>query len=160
MWFPCCFVSVSVQEQWGHVEEIELVNDGSGLGFGIVGGKATGVVVRTLVPNSIAHKVCALSSSPTRLCCLLCNIHRIGCQVSCAIVVQSARMLRWIQKHHILLSYSLWAMHSVPQSPQQDCACPCRCLPSVFIGTSGQAVSWIQQRWPSQCLTIYEKRGM
>ncbi|XP_063057037.1 inaD-like protein [Engraulis encrasicolus] len=43
-------------EQWGHVEEIELVNDGSGLGFGIVGGKATGVVVRTLVPNSIAHK--------------------------------------------------------------------------------------------------------
>uniref|UniRef100_A0A6Q2ZLK0 PATJ crumbs cell polarity complex component n=1 Tax=Esox lucius TaxID=8010 RepID=A0A6Q2ZLK0_ESOLU len=44
------------QEQWGHVEEIELVNDGSGLGFGIVGGKATGVVVRTLVPNSVADK--------------------------------------------------------------------------------------------------------
>ncbi|XP_034149618.1 inaD-like protein isoform X2 [Esox lucius] len=43
-------------EQWGHVEEIELVNDGSGLGFGIVGGKATGVVVRTLVPNSVADK--------------------------------------------------------------------------------------------------------
>uniref|UniRef100_A0A4W5RB03 PATJ crumbs cell polarity complex component n=1 Tax=Hucho hucho TaxID=62062 RepID=A0A4W5RB03_9TELE len=46
----------TVQEQWGHVEEIELVNDGSGLGFGIVGGKATGVVVRTLVPNSVADK--------------------------------------------------------------------------------------------------------
>ncbi|KAL2089670.1 hypothetical protein ACEWY4_014358 [Coilia grayii] len=43
-------------EQWGHVEEIELVNDGSGLGFGIVGGRTTGVVVRTLLPNSIAHK--------------------------------------------------------------------------------------------------------
>eukprot|EP00063_Salmo_salar_P096589 XP_014071424.1 PREDICTED: inaD-like protein isoform X3 [Salmo salar] len=43
-------------EQWGHLEEIELVNDGSGLGFGIVGGKATGVVVRTLVPNSVADK--------------------------------------------------------------------------------------------------------
>ncbi|XP_048109092.1 inaD-like protein isoform X2 [Alosa alosa] len=43
-------------EQWDHVEEIELVNDGSGLGFGIVGGKATGVIVRTLVPNSVAHK--------------------------------------------------------------------------------------------------------
>ncbi|XP_046892816.1 inaD-like protein isoform X2 [Hypomesus transpacificus] len=43
-------------EEWGHVEHIELLNDGSGLGFGIVGGKATGVVVRTLVPNSVADK--------------------------------------------------------------------------------------------------------
>ncbi|XP_034559234.1 inaD-like protein [Notolabrus celidotus] len=43
-------------EQWGHVEEIELVNDGSGLGFGIVGGKTSGVVVRTLLPNSVADK--------------------------------------------------------------------------------------------------------
>uniref|UniRef100_A0AAZ3SG52 InaD-like protein n=1 Tax=Oncorhynchus tshawytscha TaxID=74940 RepID=A0AAZ3SG52_ONCTS len=46
----------AVQEQWGHMEEMELLNDGSGLGFGIVGGKATGVVVRTLVPNSVADK--------------------------------------------------------------------------------------------------------
>ncbi|KAI1891911.1 hypothetical protein AGOR_G00148590 [Albula goreensis] len=38
------------------MEEIELVNDGSGLGFGIVGGKATGVVVRTLVPGSVADR--------------------------------------------------------------------------------------------------------
>lgn len=54
--------TLSLQDQWGHVEEIELVNDGSGLGFGIVGGKTTGVVVRTLVPNSVAHKVCAYSA--------------------------------------------------------------------------------------------------
>ncbi|MEQ2288950.1 hypothetical protein AMECASPLE_028235, partial [Ameca splendens] len=42
--------------QWGHVEEIELSNDGSGLGFGIVGGKKSGVVVRTLIPNSVADR--------------------------------------------------------------------------------------------------------
>ncbi|XP_045061262.1 inaD-like protein isoform X3 [Coregonus clupeaformis] len=53
---PGPIIQKSVQEQWGHVEEMELVNDGSGLGFGIVGGKATGVVVRTLVPNSVADK--------------------------------------------------------------------------------------------------------
>lgn len=46
-----------LKDQWGHVEEIELLNDGSGLGFGIVGGKTTGVVVRTLVPNSVADRV-------------------------------------------------------------------------------------------------------
>uniref|UniRef100_A0A8C0YN92 PATJ crumbs cell polarity complex component n=1 Tax=Cyprinus carpio carpio TaxID=630221 RepID=A0A8C0YN92_CYPCA len=43
-------------QTWGHVEEIELVNDGSGLGFGIVGGKATGMVVRTVLPDSVADK--------------------------------------------------------------------------------------------------------
>nr|XP_057928147.1 inaD-like protein [Doryrhamphus excisus] len=42
--------------QWGHVEEIQLVNDGSGLGFGIVGGKTTGVVVRTLLTGSVADR--------------------------------------------------------------------------------------------------------
>nr|XP_048717181.1 inaD-like protein isoform X1 [Caretta caretta] len=42
--------------QWGHVEEVELVNDGSGLGFGIVGGKSNGVVVRTVVPGGLADR--------------------------------------------------------------------------------------------------------
>lgn len=55
---PCVCLCVCLQEQWGHVEEIELMNDGSGLGFGIVGGKAAGVVVRTVVPMSVADKVC------------------------------------------------------------------------------------------------------
>uniref|UniRef100_A0A6I8NJV7 PATJ crumbs cell polarity complex component n=1 Tax=Ornithorhynchus anatinus TaxID=9258 RepID=A0A6I8NJV7_ORNAN len=41
---------------WGHVEEVELVNDGSGLGFGIVGGKSSGVVVRTIVPGGLADR--------------------------------------------------------------------------------------------------------
>uniref|UniRef100_A0A8D2L6H0 PATJ crumbs cell polarity complex component n=1 Tax=Varanus komodoensis TaxID=61221 RepID=A0A8D2L6H0_VARKO len=41
---------------WGHIEEVELINDGSGLGFGIVGGKPIGVVVRTIVPGGLADK--------------------------------------------------------------------------------------------------------
>uniref|UniRef100_A0A8C1WR63 InaD-like protein n=1 Tax=Cyprinus carpio TaxID=7962 RepID=A0A8C1WR63_CYPCA len=53
-----CPITTLPQEVWGHVEEIELVNDGSGLGFGIVGGKATGMVVRTVLPDSVADKVC------------------------------------------------------------------------------------------------------
>lgn len=46
-----------LQAQWGHVEEIELFNDGSGLGFGIVGGKTSGMVVRTIIPDSVADRV-------------------------------------------------------------------------------------------------------
>ncbi|XP_075792235.1 inaD-like protein isoform X3 [Pelodiscus sinensis] len=42
--------------QWGHTEEVELINDGSGLGFGIVGGKSNGVVVRTIVPGGLADR--------------------------------------------------------------------------------------------------------
>lgn len=63
-----CDVCLS-KDHWGHLEEIELVNDGSGLGFGIVGGKTTGVVVRTLVPNSVADEVSG--GFRTRACCLL-----------------------------------------------------------------------------------------
>lgn len=42
--------------RWGHIEDVELVNDGSGLGFGIVGGKSSGVVVRTIVPGGLADR--------------------------------------------------------------------------------------------------------
>ncbi|XP_075688825.1 inaD-like protein isoform X2 [Rhinoderma darwinii] len=44
------------QISWGHVEEIELINDGSGLGFGIVGGRASGVIVRTILPEGLADQ--------------------------------------------------------------------------------------------------------
>ncbi|KAM9243826.1 inaD-like protein isoform 2-T2 [Dugong dugon] len=42
--------------RWGRVEDVELINDGSGLGFGIVGGKSSGVVVRTIVPGGLAAR--------------------------------------------------------------------------------------------------------
>ncbi|XP_075413122.1 inaD-like protein isoform X2 [Tenrec ecaudatus] len=41
---------------WRHIEDVELINDGSGLGFGIVGGKSSGVVVRTIVPGGLADR--------------------------------------------------------------------------------------------------------
>ena len=36
------------------VEVIDLVNNGSGLGFGIIGGQQPGVVVKTILPNGVA----------------------------------------------------------------------------------------------------------
>ena len=38
------------------VEVIELVNDGTGLGFGIIGGQQTGVVVKTILPGGVADR--------------------------------------------------------------------------------------------------------
>lgn len=38
------------------MEVIDLVNDGSGLGFGIIGGRSTGVVVKTILPGGVADR--------------------------------------------------------------------------------------------------------
>uniref|UniRef100_A0ABD2X0H4 Multiple PDZ domain protein n=1 Tax=Trichogramma kaykai TaxID=54128 RepID=A0ABD2X0H4_9HYME len=45
-----------LQTEYSQVEIINLVNDGSGLGFGIVGGKSTGVVVKTILPGGVADR--------------------------------------------------------------------------------------------------------
>uniref|UniRef100_A0AAV2LGJ6 PDZ domain-containing protein n=1 Tax=Knipowitschia caucasica TaxID=637954 RepID=A0AAV2LGJ6_KNICA len=37
-----------------HLEIVELINDGKGLGFGIVGGRSTGVMVKTILPGGAA----------------------------------------------------------------------------------------------------------
>jgi len=34
-----------------------LMNDGTGLGFGIIGGKSTGVVIKTILPGGVSDKV-------------------------------------------------------------------------------------------------------
>uniref|UniRef100_A0A1I8FB13 PDZ domain-containing protein n=1 Tax=Macrostomum lignano TaxID=282301 RepID=A0A1I8FB13_9PLAT len=42
--------------EWTELEVIDLLNDGSGLGFGIVGSKSTGVVVRTILSGGAADR--------------------------------------------------------------------------------------------------------
>ncbi|CAG2102660.1 unnamed protein product, partial [Medioppia subpectinata] len=42
--------------EWAQIEAIELDNDGSGLGFGIIGGRSTGVIIKTLVPGGVADR--------------------------------------------------------------------------------------------------------
>ncbi|CAF3782130.1 unnamed protein product [Rotaria magnacalcarata] len=41
---------------WTQIEVVDLINDGSGLGFGISGNQSTGVVVKAIIPGSIADK--------------------------------------------------------------------------------------------------------
>lgn len=49
--------SFQLNSDWVQVEVIDLLNDGTGLGFGIIGGKSTGVVVKTILPGGVADKV-------------------------------------------------------------------------------------------------------
>jgi hypothetical protein len=50
--------------EWAQVEVIDLINDGSGLGFGIIGGRSTGVVVKTILPGGVADRVSVQRGSP------------------------------------------------------------------------------------------------
>ncbi|KAJ3649879.1 hypothetical protein Zmor_021596 [Zophobas morio] len=43
--------------EWAQVEVIDLINDGSGLAFGIIGGRSTGVVVKTILPGGVADRI-------------------------------------------------------------------------------------------------------
>ncbi|KAL7727750.1 hypothetical protein ACLKA6_008082 [Drosophila palustris] len=42
--------------EWSQVEVIDLINDGSGLGFILVGGRSTGVVIKALTPGGVAER--------------------------------------------------------------------------------------------------------
>ena len=48
---------LQLSTEWSQLEVIDLLNDGSGLGFGIIGGKSTGVVVKTILPGGISDRV-------------------------------------------------------------------------------------------------------
>ena len=45
-----------VPSDWCQVEIIELINNGSGLGFGIIGGQQAGVIVKTILPDGVADR--------------------------------------------------------------------------------------------------------
>lgn len=42
--------------EWAQVEVVDLINDGNGLGFNLVGGRSTGVVIKYVLPGGVAEK--------------------------------------------------------------------------------------------------------
>lgn len=46
--------NIGLPSDWCQVEVIELINSGSGLGFGIIGGQQPGVIVKTILPGGVA----------------------------------------------------------------------------------------------------------
>ena len=50
-------LSAQLTTDWSQVEIIDLYNEGSGLGFGIAGGRSTGVIVKTIVSGGPADVV-------------------------------------------------------------------------------------------------------
>lgn len=101
--------------EWSQVEVIDLVNDGSGLGFGIVGGRSTGVVVKSILPGGIADKDNRLQSGD--------HILQIGEVNLCGLAAdQVATVLRQAgQEVGFEIVIQLFIVIGLPQYESSDC---------------------------------------
>ncbi|CAL4121137.1 unnamed protein product, partial [Meganyctiphanes norvegica] len=86
----------SLNTEYAQVEVIDLVNDGSGLGFGIIGGRSTGVVVKTILPGGVADRDGRLQSGDHILQIGNVNLRGMGSDQVAAVLRQSGSYVRLI----------------------------------------------------------------
>ncbi|XP_069374460.1 multiple PDZ domain protein isoform X1 [Paralichthys olivaceus] len=79
-----------------HIETIELVNDGTGLGFGIVGGKTTGVIVKTILPGGIADQDGRLRSGDHILRIGDTDLHGLGSEQVAQVLRQCGNRVKLV----------------------------------------------------------------
>ena len=82
--------------EWTQLEVIDLLNDGSGLGFGIIGGKSTGVVVKTILPGGVSDKDGHLHSGDHILQIGDVNVRGMGSEQVATVLRQSGAHVRLI----------------------------------------------------------------
>lgn len=82
--------------EWAQVESIDLLNDGSGLGFGIIGGRSTGVVVKTILPGGVADRDGRLQSGDHILQIGDVNLRGMGSEQVAMVLRQSGSHVRLI----------------------------------------------------------------
>ncbi|KAF5292771.1 hypothetical protein FQA39_LY13816 [Lamprigera yunnana] len=82
--------------EWSQVEVIDLINDGSGLGFGIVGGRSTGVVIKSILPGGIADKDNRLQSGDHILQIGDVNLRGLGSDQVASVLRQTGSQVRMV----------------------------------------------------------------
>ncbi|XP_017774513.1 PREDICTED: uncharacterized protein LOC108561189 isoform X2 [Nicrophorus vespilloides] len=81
---------------WAQVEVIDLINDGSGLAFGIIGGRSTGVVVKTIVPGGVADRDGRLQSGDHILQIGEVNLRGLGSEQVASVLRQCGVHVRLV----------------------------------------------------------------
>lgn len=82
--------------EWAQVQSIELVNDGTGLGFGIIGAKTSGVIVKTIVAGGVADRDCRLLSGDHILQIGDVNLHEMVSEQVASVLRQSGTHVRLV----------------------------------------------------------------
>ncbi|KAL3289438.1 hypothetical protein HHI36_022863 [Cryptolaemus montrouzieri] len=85
-----------ISSEWSQVESIDLINDGTGLGFGIVGMKNMGVVVKTILPGGVADRDGRLQSGDHILQIGDVNLHEMGSEQVATVLRQSGTHVRLV----------------------------------------------------------------
>ncbi|XP_055607424.1 patj homolog [Uranotaenia lowii] len=75
--------------EWSRIVDIELVNDGTGLGFGIIGSRATGVTVKTILAGGVADRDNRLQSGDQILQIGDVNLHEMVSEQVASVLRQS-----------------------------------------------------------------------
>uniref|UniRef100_A0A1I8IM30 PDZ domain-containing protein n=1 Tax=Macrostomum lignano TaxID=282301 RepID=A0A1I8IM30_9PLAT len=86
----------SLNTEWTELEVIDLANDGSGLGFGIIGSKSTGVVVRTILPGGVADADGRLRSGDHLLYICPVNVRGMTSEQVATVLRQSGDRVRLV----------------------------------------------------------------
>ena len=82
--------------EWAQVQSIELVNDGTGLGFGIIGAKTSGVIVKTILAGGVADRDCRLLSGDHILQIGDVNLHEMVSEQVASVLRQSGTHVRLV----------------------------------------------------------------
>lgn len=82
--------------EWAQVQAIELVNDGTGLGFGIIGAKTSGVIVKTILAGGVADRDGRLLSGDHILQIGEVNLHEMVSEQVASVLRKSGTHVRLI----------------------------------------------------------------
>lgn len=82
--------------EYVQVQAIELVNDGTGLGFGIIGARTSGVIVKTILPGGVADRDGRLRSGDHILQIGDVNLQEMVSEQVAAVLRQSGTHVRLV----------------------------------------------------------------
>lgn len=85
-----------MSSEWTQIEALELVNDGTGLGFGIIGARTAGVIVKTILPGGVADRDGKLQSGDHILQIGDVNLHDMGSEQVASVLRQSGTHVRLV----------------------------------------------------------------
>ncbi|KAL7024983.1 hypothetical protein ACKWTF_013288 [Chironomus riparius] len=85
-----------MSSEWAQVQALELVNDGTGLGFGIVSAKSSGVIVKTILQGGVADRDERLLSGDHILQIGDVNLFDMGSEQVASVLRQSGTHVRLV----------------------------------------------------------------
>uniref|UniRef100_A0A6B2E4J2 Putative actin filament-binding protein afadin n=1 Tax=Phlebotomus kandelakii TaxID=1109342 RepID=A0A6B2E4J2_9DIPT len=85
-----------IPSEWAQIQAIELINDGTGLGFGIIGARTSGVIVKTILAGGVADRDQRLMSGDHILQIGDVNLHDMVSEQVASVLRQSGTHVRLV----------------------------------------------------------------